>query len=142
MSQTRAELCKVFFISLVLYSATWQLPLFGLIIQKFFLKKILIFFRKNLPWKSFLYFLQKSFFYFPGSGTFLYFLKKGFSYISRKVYSEPWHIQNIGNICAMEYFAKNSYLEHNLSPSLKTKISHLKNVLMFSYNSGNENLQV
>ena len=33
-------------------------------------------------------------FYFAGNGTFLYFLKKRFSYISRKIYSEPWYIQN------------------------------------------------
>ena len=64
------------------------------------LKKFLYFFKRKL----FLYFRNRNFFifrkmetskkilYISGNGTFLYFLKKFFSYVSRKVYSEPWHI--------------------------------------------------
>ena len=66
------------------------------------------------------------------------------SYISRKVYSEPWHIQNqkhiqnpgifrtrgifrtMSNICDGA-FSKNSYLAHFLSPNLKNK----RNLLLF-----------
>ena len=62
------------------------------------LKNSLVFFLKK-PALKFLYFLNKSFSNFQEMELSYLFLKNVFlTYISGKVYSEPWHIQNQNHI--------------------------------------------
>ena len=105
MSHTRAKLCKVFFISLVLYSATWQLPLFGLIIQKCFLKKFLYFFVRTFPEKLSYIFYKKVFFNFQEVELSYIFLKKVFLIFLERYIQDPGTFRTLA-ISAMEYFAK------------------------------------
>ena len=95
-----------------------------------------LYFRKRKPWKSFLNSGKRNLSVHPqkisnisGNGNpqkLLILPETELSYISRKLYSEPWYIQNPRHIqnfvkhLRWKSFAKNSYQAHFSASALKT----------------------
>ena len=94
-------------------------------ISYIFLKKSLIFWKRNPPQNS----------HISGNGTFLYFGKGIFRTLA---YSEPWHVQNHGIFRTRDIFRTLPNIYDGMF-CINSYLARLKKVLIFSYISGNGN---